>query len=48
MTLEENIPLMRSNGKAGSLVEVTGWSVGWLDGRNLGDTVGYGGGIWVM
>ncbi len=23
-------------------------SVGWLDGRNLADTVGYGGGIWVM
>ena len=32
MTMEENIPLMRSNAKAGSLIEVTG--VGWLDGGN--------------
>ena len=41
--MEENIPLMRSNAKAGSLIEVTG--VGWLDGGNLVNIVGYGG-VW--
>lgn len=44
MTMEENIPLMRSNAKAGSLIEVSqGWMVGWW--RPTADTVdmvGYG------